>query len=434
MMISLLTAVVLAASPVSLQFDGTLKDGLKELAQKSGLNLVVIGELDEKVNLNLPGIDGEAALETIAEAYQLEITRSTKAEKLWVVKRKTAAPVAVVAPVDAEALREKADQLREEADETREAAKEKAEELKEQTRAVKELARSEEDVARAKAELARHRVSTGGPVTVEPGSTVDNAVAYGGPVIVNEGAVVKGDAVAFGGDVILAKGAVVSGDAVAFGGNVVRDEGAIVRGETVSLGGTALGKAMADGVVKSQQAQRSEEPDEDHMGREGFGHDVAGFLLQFAVFFGLGFVLMLFAPQRMKTLEATIRSEPGTNGLAGFLCAVALVPLTLMLIVTLVGIPVALLMWAAIGLLVPVGLAVVANAVGTKLPTGRMRKTQALALAIGLFAMLLVSRIPGIGPVVLTGAVFVSMGAIIRTRFGQQARGTPQMDPMHATV
>ena len=46
------------------------------------------------------------------------------------------------------------------------------------------------------------------------GERVDNAVAYGGPVTVEEGARVEGDAVAFGGDVILKPGAVVEGDAV----------------------------------------------------------------------------------------------------------------------------------------------------------------------------------------------------------------------------
>ena len=65
MMFPLMAAVaVLAANPnVTMEFDGTLKDGLKQLAQKSGLNLVVIGEFDERVNLNFPNVDGETALE-----------------------------------------------------------------------------------------------------------------------------------------------------------------------------------------------------------------------------------------------------------------------------------------------------------------------------------------------------------------------------------
>jgi hypothetical protein len=99
-------------------------------------------------------------------------------------------------------------------------------------------------------------------------------------------------------------------------------------------------------------------------------------------------------------------------------------------VVTLVGIPVAVMMWIALALFIPVGLAVVANAVGAKLPTGKLRKTQALVLAAGLFALLLVGQIPVLGPMVLAAAVFISLGAIIRTRFGQGGRGTPMLDQM----
>lgn len=521
---------VLTANPsVTMEFDGTLKDGLKQLAQKSGLNLVVIGELDERVNLNFPGVDGETALETIAQAYGLQITKSGKDGavqpngKMWVVRRAAApvtapalapvipgtpAPPTVPVPLDptatreaadaarqaadrarqqadllrakAEAMRESTDEAREKAREAAEAAREeaevmreKAEELREAVAEAKELAREqareaaedareqaqeaaelareqaqeaaeaereklqalrEQGLAQAdlsRAELERHRVSTGGPVTVEKGSKVDTAVAYGGPVIVEEDAVVEGDAVAFGGDVVLKKGAVVQGDAVSFGGSVVRDEGAQVQGESVSMGGSAIGTAVASTVVKNQRFKRVEADDADeHAHNNNVGRGLASFLLQFAVFFGLGFVLMMFAPQRMKALEATIAAEPGKNGLAGFLGLLAAIPLTIMLVVTLVGIPVAVMMWIALALFVPVGLAVVANAVGAKLPTGRMRKTQALVLAGGLFALLLVGQIPVIGPMVMAVAVFISLGAIIRTRFGQNSRGTPMLDQM----
>ena len=488
MMISVMAAMVLAAGPISLEFDGSLKDGLKQLAQKSGLNLVVIGEFDERVNLNLPSVNGEEALETIAQAYGLEVTRSGKAAdgKMWVIRRGNA-PVVAGTPglgLSAEAVREIAErareaaerartqvdevrektdavrsasvdareQAREAAQDAREEAQDAAEAIREQAQEAAETAReqaqeaaeaererlealreqgqAQADLTQAQAELERHRVSTGGPVTIEKGSRVDTAVAYGGPVIIEEDAVVDGDAVAFGGDVILKKGAVVEGDAVSFGGSVVRGEGSVVHGESVSMGGSSIGTAVANTVVKTQRSQRVSDADDADDERSGFGRGLAFFLLQFAVFFGLGFVLMMFAPQRMKALEATVRAEPGKNGLAGFLGMLATIPLTLMLVVTLVGIPVAMMMWIALALFIPVGLAVIANTVGAKLPTGKLRKTQALVLAVGLFALLLVGHIPVLGPMVMAVAVFISMGAIIRTRFGQSSHGTPMLDPM----
>lgn len=451
MLISMMTAMALAASPVSMEFDGSLKDGLKQLAQKSGLNLVVIGELDEHVNLNLPSVNGEEALETIAQAYGLEVTRSGKAAagKMWVIRRAAAAPVAVV-PVVApspDAIREAADRVRERADpvrektesiketvqDARESAREQAQEAteaaREQAEALREQGQAQVELSRAQAELERHRVSTGGPVTVDKGAHVDTAVAYGGPVIVEEDAVVDGDAVAFGGDVILKKGAVVEGDAVSFGGSVVRAEGSSVHGESVSMGSSGIGSAVARNVVKTQRSARVSDAQDAGDSRSGFGRGLAAFLLQFSVLFGLGFMMMMFAPQRMKALEATIRAEPIKNGLAGLLAGLAVFPLTLLLAVTLVGIPVVVVMWAALPLFMAVGAAAVANTIGAKLPTGKLRKTQALVLAVGLLVLLLAWQIPGLRWLELVLVVAVSMGAIIRTRFGQNSRSTPLLDP-----
>jgi hypothetical protein len=287
-------------------------------------------------------------------------------------------------------------------------------------------------MARAHAEFERNRVSAGGPVRVEKGTHVDTAVAYGGPVIVEEDAVVAGQVVAFGGDVILKENAVVEGDAVSFGGSVIRGENSVVRGETVSMGGTGLGSAISKGMVKTQ---RIAEKKTEHSDDSSFGNRIALFLLQFSLFFGLGFLLMMFAPGRMKAIEATLRAEPARNGIAGTLAMFATIPATLLLTVTIIGIPVMVAMWFLVLCSLPVGMAVVANAVGTALPTGRVRKTQALVLAAGLAVLLMLAHIPVLGPVALSLAMLVSFGAIIRTRFGQPPRGTPVLDsPMAATV
>jgi hypothetical protein len=211
----------------------------------------------------------------------------------------------------------------------------------------------------------------------------------------------------------------------------------VVRGDAVSMGGANFGAQVARNVVRKERAERAgakDAADEADSPSSNGGRGFAAFLLQFAVFFGLGFLLMMFAPNRMKALEATIRAEPAKNGLAGFLGLLATVPITAALVVTLVGIPVALMLWILVALFIPAGLAVVANAVGAKLPTGRMRKTQALVLAVGLLALLLVGHIPVLGPMVLAVAVFVSMGAIIRTRFGQTGKGLPMLDPLQQTA
>jgi hypothetical protein len=418
MSLSLFVALTLAASPESLKLEGQLKDVIEELARQGGLNVAIVGAPPEHVTLQLANLPPGQALRVLAETHGLS---AREVNGLWIIRRDEAAAVPSAsgsAVDDVPPTQADGEQAARRHDDPESAAGA----LTTQKRVLTDAARGEGE---------RHRVSAGGPVTVEPGSVVETAVAYGGPVVVAEGAVVTGDVVAFGGDVVLKPGAVVRGDAVAFGGKVVKDDGAVVQGDAVSIGGAGLGGALARGVAKSVQPT----PGSAALPVLDAGRSIAGFLARFAVFFGLGFLLMMFAPQRMRTLEATVRAEPGKNALAGFLGLVAAVPLTVMLAVTVIGIPVAVLLWLAMGFFfVPVGLAVVANAVGAAFPTGRLRKTQALALGLGLLLLMLAAEVPVLGPLLLSVAIFVSLGAILRTRFGQPPKGTPVLDPLRGVT
>lgn len=386
---ALLAALLLAAEPVSLEFNGSLGEGLKALANKSELNLVVIGDFDEQVQLHLNDINPEVALEGIATAYGLEVARPSGAssQKMWIIRRAsqdTPAPARV----------------------------------------------EQEKPARKVERKGRNRVSTGAPVIVESGSRVDTAVAYGGPVIIEEDAAVDGDAVAFGGDVILKKGAIVEGDAVSFGGNVVRDEDSTLGGESISMGGASIAGKVARGVLQAHNHEHNHEHhrapvDGDEGESSSFGSALAVFLLKFAFLFGLGFLMMWLAPQRMQSLESAIRAEPGKNGLIGLLGLITIVFATIVLVLTVVGIPAAMLAWTGLAFFLPVGVAVVAHTLGTKLPMGPLKTTQALVLAAGLLLVLLVETIPYVGQIVFAGIICVAAGAVLRTRFGQTVEQTP---------
>jgi hypothetical protein len=450
LLLPLIASLTLAADPVSLQYEGPLNDALKQIAQKGHLNVVATGDLGERVQVSLADVTAEEALETLAKVYGLELTHQGK---MYVIRRANpvgalaapASPVAPVAPVapgavpgvadpgdvdlakdpaeqvraQAEAAREQADAAREQADAAREQAEELADARREQLDAAREL-------AQAHAELEKNRVSAGGPVTVEKNTTVDTAVAYGGPVIVEENAVVDGDAVAFGGDVVLKPNAEVKGNAVSFGGRVVRGPNSVVRGQTMAMGTAGISAGIGKGVAQGTRIAKEEVNDEDKGGNQ-----VAVFLLQFALFFGLGFALKMFAPQRMKVLEATIRNEPWRNLVAG----VATVPASVLVCVTIVAIPVVILAWVFVApVAVVIGLSAIANALGAVVPTWRLRRTQAVALGLGVGVMLLAFHVPVLGAMAVVLASLVSLGAVIRTRFGQPTRGTPIMESMSTAV
>jgi hypothetical protein len=227
----------------------------------------------------------------------------------------------------------------------------------------------------------------------------------------------------------------VEGDVSSFGGTVVRSDDAHVEGSTESFGGANIGRLVAgelkNGLKEARKAKaeeasadgeaaavQDEEPDRDTF---------PAFILWFATLFGLGFLGQLFFPTRMKELSTEIRTQPVKSGVAGVLGLLALLPLSLVLSLTIIGIPVALALWVVVlPLTAALGLAAVASEIGVKLPILRGRKTQATVLALGLLLVLLVSRIPVLGAILVTLATLVGIGAVVRTRFGIRPKGIPE--------
>jgi hypothetical protein len=251
-----------------------------------------------------------------------------------------------------------------------------------------------------------------GNVVVEEDEEVDDAIAYGGSLLVKGR--VRGDATAFGGNVHLGPHATVHGDAVAFGGTVERESGAKVHGETLSFGGSNGGL-----LGKHPMSAKSLE--------KHSGSAIPRLLAQFAVYFALGFVFLMFAPKPMKQIESELRRDPLRCGLTGVLGGAAILGLTVLLTITLVGIPfaVVLLLGAAVGL--AMGFSALASEVGMRLPVLKAsRKTQAAVLALGILVFLVVELIPFLGPLVLFCAGCFALGATIRTRFGTRPREFPE--------
>jgi hypothetical protein len=449
--VSSLIVLLLSSAPVTVKFDGTLGQALKEIADQGQLNVMISGDLDETVSVRLNKVSPEDALNSVAKVYGLEVK---KEGALLVLRRKggVAAPLTishgVIPPTPptpprlpaldpltaanetpeeiearADASEAQADALRERLDALEEARQAKND-------ALESLADAQQGVAEASEELRKNRVSQGGEVVVEENETVDTAVAYGGPVTIKKNGHVQGDAVAFGGNVVLEDNAVVQGDAVSFGGEVIRGRHAVVHGEVVSMGASSIGSAVAKNALRTQRAVDSVEEHES-----AFGSRVAWFLVNFALLFGLGFLLALLVPERMKLLDDNIRRDPVANGVVGLVGAVMAIPVTVFLCVTILGIPVALLMWMGIALAVPVSTVLVANVIGSKLPTGKVRKTQAVALGLGVLLILALKAIPYIGFLVVTPALLVAFGALLRTRLGTGPRsGLPSVDMSSAAT
>jgi hypothetical protein len=441
---------------ITLKTHGSLRDVAERIASEGKLSVVVRGDLDEDAEVYFQNVPADEALETLARAYSLSLEKrgniytlrphgegSPPPKMVMPVPPVPAVPAVPAVPpmphmpdmpqMGAHPGHPSAhDEDADEEDEQDQDEDHDEDEAENATPPSDDSSGHWKDFGKFKnfddlknlknfkfkfrpggSDSDRQTVGTGN-VTVEEDQEVDDAVAYGGSLLIKGH--VRNDAVAFGGNVQLGPHAVVGGDAVAFGGNVERESGAKVKGQTLSFGGKSGGWS---GAGPSDKKPR---PAEKH-----HGSSIFWLLIQFAVYFALGFVFLMFAPQSMKQLEAEIRRDPIRCALTGLLGTLAIGGLAFLLTIIVIGIPftVVLLLVTVVG--IAMGFSALASELGTRLPVLRAsRKTQAAVLALGILVLLIVQLIPVLGPMALTAAGFVGLGAIIRTRFGTRPREFPE--------
>ncbi len=410
--------------------------------------MVVRGDLDEDAEVFFQNVPADEALETLARAYGLSLEKRGNIYSLrphaegspppkLVGPMPPLPPVAPMAPVPpvppvppmppmphmghsappSDSDEDSADEPDEDSDAEDadalppQSLEEKLGRLK-GLKDLKELKDALKFHRRAKGADSSDRQTVGtGNVTVEEDQEVDDAVAYGGSLLIKGH--VRNDAVAFGGNVQLGPHAVVGGDAVAFGGSVERETGAKVHGQTLSFGGKSGGLGFAEKKARTVEKHR--------------GSSIFWLLVQFAVYFALGFVFIMFAPRPMKQLESEIRRDPLRCALTGLLGSLAIAGLAMLLTIIVIGIPFTLVLLIVTAVGIAMGFSALASELGTRLPVLRAsRKTQAAVLALGIVVLLILQLIPVLGPLVLTAASFVALGATIRTRFGTRPREFPE--------
>ncbi len=439
------------AARITLKTHGSLREVAERIASEGKLSVVVRGDLDEDAEVFFQNVPADEALETLARAYGLSLEKRGNIYSLrphaegspppkLVGPMPPLPPVAPMAPVPpvppvppmppmphmghsappSDSDEDSADEPDEDSD-AEDADAMPPQSLEEKLGRLKDF-KDLKDLKELKDALKFHRRAKGadrsdrqtvgtGNVTVEEDQEVDDAVAYGGSL--NIKGHVRNDAVAFGGNVQLGPHAVVGGDAVAFGGSVERETGAKVHGQTLSFGGKSGGLGFAEKKARPVEKHR--------------GSSIFWLLVQFAVYFALGFVFIMFAPRPMKQLESEIRRDPLRCGLTGLLGALAIAGLAILLTIIVIGIPFTLVLLIVTAVGIAMGFSALASELGTRLPVLRAsRKTQAAVLALGIVVLLIIQLIPVLGPLVLTAASFIALGATIRTRFGTRPREFPE--------
>ncbi len=252
------------------------------------------------------------------------------------------------------------------------------------------------------------RVVTGGSTKVDKDEVVKDLVVMGGSADVR--GTVTGDLSVMGGSATVREGAHVHGDATVVGGSLRLEDGARVDGDVGVLGGRVDRgkKAKIGGDIKEGNGD-AKKP------LLRTARDAGSALTRTSLLFVFGAVLLALATRRMESLETEIAARPMRSFALGIIGAIVGALLLLILTVTLVGIPLAVIGALLAAFAAYAGIAAVLTTAGGAL-FHHKTKNPYVHLAIGCLLYLVLSSLPWIGGLVTATVVLMGIGAMVATR------------------
>lgn len=270
----------------------------------------------------------------------------------------------------------------------------------------------------------RDIVKVGRDIMVEENEKVDgDVVAVGGDVTVK--GTVTGDVVAVGGDILVTATGVIEGDASSIGGDIEKETGAEIRGKRFR---TFLPKIFFTPPTFFGAFQ---------------GVALFARILKIVLLLFLGIVVISIVPKNVAKVKDKIRQDFFKSALVGFAGEILIIPVLLLLIITIIGIPVAILVAPLLILAALIlGYTGISYFIGEKFreSTSPIPESPMMTLVIGILAVesvLLLARVVGIfghflfafswiltfiGWMIWYVAITVGFGASILTRLGTRPK------------
>ncbi len=269
----------------------------------------------------------------------------------------------------------------------------------------------------------------GGTADLEQGSVVEKDVTViGGTINVN--GQVKGNVSAVGGTVSIGSTAVIGGDVNTLAGQLTREDGARIAGQ-VNTGTTGPFSLVVPGTIQIPGLEKLPPitlPRSVNAPAVGIQMNPVwdGFwwLIRSFLWAALAVLVALFLSQRTERVAESVMKNPLVAGGMGCL-TVLIVPLILVvLVITICGIPFALVGAFALWLAWGFGIIVIGYEIGKRLAL--LLKTDwaiPVSAAVGTFALPLGlngigALVPCIGWMAPAAVGLVGLGAVLLTRFG----------------
>src|SRR5579859_591420 len=234
-----------------------------------------------------------------------------------------------------------------------------------------------------------------------------NVDVYGGSAIVNGG--VTGNVTVVGGSAIV-NGA-VTGNVTAVGGSIILGASADVGGNVDALGGDVrkAPTAIVGGNIEHGYVFHGVSP----LSWLGF---TGGFVIHWwnMLFWGLaGALAAIFFPHQLRTVRSVVRRAPVMSFVAGLATLVIGVVVALVLFITCIGIPVALVLGIAMWLAWVLGTVAIGLWIGEGLfrLSGSPDRSPVLASVMGVLLLTVCESVPCVGGILGLAAGCTGLGA-----------------------
>jgi len=234
-------------------------------------------------------------------------------------------------------------------------------------------------------------------------------VLSGSVVVIGADAVIEGhvrdSVVVIFGNIRLEPNAIVDGSVVSVGGSLERKTGAQIGGEQVSLG---LGDINIGNLPRINMPFR-------------FFSPIASMWKVLSIVF-LGWVVFWLFPAPILKIGDAAQAEPLKAVLFGLLGYVAIIPVSIIMLITILGIPLIPFVWLALLVGRFMGQVALGLIAGRYLAQKLNREmTDALVVVMGLLVLGLATIIPVVGGLASLFYSLLGFGAVIWTKFGRVA-------------
>jgi hypothetical protein len=253
---------------------------------------------------------------------------------------------------------------------------------------------------------ANNIIKIGGDVTIEAQQKVNNIVVVGGQITIN--GLVEGNVIAAVGSIVLTNKAVVRGNVVCVDGVVAKGNGSQVYGDITEINSSNISGAIVSALSGDW---------------EGWPLIINFiYLCFFAAIFIIALLMAILIPRPLIAIANMIQNNKTKSFFWGLFATLAIPPFFFLLIISIIGITLIPLIFAALLLAFVLGFIGVSALIGNFILTKIFRKHKKSLVqetVLGLILLWSIGWLPYIGWIVKVIAITFGLGGVLLSLFNR---------------